>query len=81
MCVLRRKHLTWIKTSRVSGYNYTAVGSPLRSSMLAVTGIALAVLMATASGCSSLVRNPVPSEQTAEARIPGMSDVRARGVG
>lgn len=34
-------------------------------------------MIASLSGCGSLARNPVPSEQTAEARIPGMPDVRA----
>lgn len=35
------------------------------------------MLMVALSGCASLKRDPVPSEQTREAHIPGMPDVRA----
>ncbi len=48
-------------------------------SALARSGRLLAVLVlaAAAAGCGTLTRNPTPSDRTAEARIPGLPDVRA----
>jgi len=40
-------------------------------------GLALISLAVSIAGCGALLRNPVPSELTAEAAIPGFPDVRA----
>jgi len=40
---------------------------------------AAACLAVALAGCGALPRNPVPPELTAEARVPGMPDVRAWG--
>jgi hypothetical protein len=39
--------------------------------------LAVLVLAAATAGCGTLARNPTPSDRTAEARVPGMPEVRA----